>query len=225
MLDARTVVEEIRADLAPLERRILAHAYLAGLEAGELPRVALKIFAGQQHDIITSDLRSLALLLSRHGHLASRVFLQNVLAGEAAALTALGGFAQALGMKQAELEAFEPLPAAHAYCGYVAWLGLYGSDAELAGAFLVNLAAWGTNCGRMSRALKQNYGMSNSDVAFFDLFANLPPSEDAALAVIQAGLERGIAARLIHRAARMLQSYELMYWDAMAEAAGLQARE
>jgi len=40
--------------------------------------------------------------------------------------------------------------------------------------------------------------------------------------VIQEGLDRGIPPRLIHRAARMLQGYELMYWDAMAEVAGIQ---
>ena len=120
------------------------------------------------------------------------------------------------------LEAFEPTPAGHAYCAFVAWLALQGSDAELVGAFLVNFATWGTNCGRMRNALAKHYGFAASDLAFFDLFANLPPLDDEARAVIQGGLDRGIPARLIHRAARMLQGYELMYWDAMAEAAGVQ---
>jgi hypothetical protein len=35
----------------------------------------------------------------------------------------------------------------------VAWLALYGSEAEVAAGFLVNFPAWGANCGRMSRAL------------------------------------------------------------------------
>jgi hypothetical protein len=48
----------------------------------------------------------------------------------------------------------EPIPAAHAYGAYMAWLAMYASDAELAGALLVNFAAWGANCGRMSRALR-----------------------------------------------------------------------
>ena len=56
-------------------------------------------------------------------------------------------------------------------------------------------------------------------VSFFDLFANLPPADDTALAVIQGGLDRGVASALIERAARLLQGYELMYWDTMAEAA------
>jgi hypothetical protein len=72
----------------------------------------------------------------------------------------------------------------------------------------------------MNRALKAQYGLSVEAVAFFDLFANLPPADDSAFAVIQAGLERGVAPALVHRAARLLLRYELMFSDSMAEAAG-----
>jgi thiaminase len=221
MTSAQELVATIRQDLRELDEKIRNHPFLQTLESGEVRREGLRMFAGQQFHIISSDLRSLALLVSRHGTLPSRHFLMNSLAGEVAAREALESFARALGMTTGELEACEPLPAAHAYCAYVAWLALYGSDAELAGAFLVNFAAWGANCGRMSKSLQAQYGMDKPAVAFFDLFANLPPFEEEALSVIQGGLDRGIPARLIPRAARMLQGYELMYWDAMVEAAGI----
>ena len=73
----------------------------------------------------------------------------------------------------------------------------------------------------MSRALKERYGLAPEAIQFFDLFANLPSGDQPALAVIQGGLDRGVAPALIHRAARLLQGYELMYWDAMAEAAAV----
>jgi hypothetical protein len=80
---------------------------------------------------------------------------------------------------------------------------------------LVNFAAWGANCGRMNKVLRNRFGFSGADTTFFDLFANLPSFENEALAVIQAGLDRGVSPKLIHRAALMLQGYELMYWDVM----------
>jgi thiaminase len=221
MTGARQLVGQIRAELKPLDDRIVQHPYLEALEAGKVTRAALQAFAGQQYHILTSDLRSIALLVSRHGALPSRPFLLKVLQGEAAALDALPAFAAALGLGPADLEAAEPQPAGHAYGAFVAWLALYGSDAELAAAFLVNFAAWGANCGRMSRALQARHGLARTDVAFFDLFANLPPSEVEALGVIQGGLDRGLPAARIRRAARLLQGYELMFWDAMAEAADL----
>jgi thiaminase len=216
MSNALELVEQIRADLRSINEKILGHPYLSALEQGRLQRDLIRAFAEQQHHIIRSDLRSIALIISRHGTFPSRPFLMNLLQGEAAAMERLHTFAGALSMSDADLERCEPIPAAHAYCSFVAWLALYGSDAELAGAFLINFAAWGTNCGRISRALRDRYGFAEPVLAFFDFFANLPPFDQEALNVIQNGLDRGIPARLVHRAARMLQDYELMYWDAIA---------
>jgi hypothetical protein len=72
-------------------------------------------------------------------------------------------------------------------------------------------------CNRMKKVLRNSFGFSEADTAFLDLFANPPSFENEALAVIRAGLDRGVSPKLIHRAALMLQSYELMYWDAMLE--------
>jgi pyrroloquinoline quinone (PQQ) biosynthesis protein C len=221
MTQIRQWVDQIRLDLMPVEKQILGHRYLKALEQGRAQRDQLKLFAGQQYHIISSDLRSIALIVSRQGMLPSRPFLMNVLQGEAAALDALHRFASALGVEVKDLELVEPLPSAHTYCAFVAWLALYGSDAELAGAFLVNFPAWGSNCRRMSEALHKKYDLSSSALTFFDLFANMPSFEQEALVIIQNGLDRGIPKRLIHRAARLLQSYELMYWDAIADAGGI----
>ena len=179
----------------------------------------LATFAIQQHHIVGSDLRSIALLLARHGDRPSRPYLLNVLQGENNAYEALTRFAQTLKISHEKLHGSEPIPAAFAYSAFLAWLGTYGSDAEMAGALSLNFAAWGANCGKLSSALKANYGLAPESVAFFDLFANLPSQDHAAVVVIQDGLDRGIPATAIARAARMLQSYELMYWNAMADAA------
>ena len=221
MNNAKELVEKIRMDLRPVDKKILGHPYIMALSEGKLPLDSLRIFAGQQYHIITSDLRSIAGLLSRHGQLPSRPWLLAVLQGEAAALDALFTLAKKLSMNESDLKTFEPISAAYAYCTYVAWLGIYGSDGELAGAFLVNFAAWGANCGKMSKALQDHYGLTKGEVAFFELFSQMPPSEKQILEVIQGALDRGVEPAFIHRAARMLQAYELMFWDAMAEATGM----
>lgn len=221
MSDALPLVALIRSDLKSLEAKISGHAYLKALEENRVHPELLKVFVGQQHHIISSDLRSIALIVARQGMLPSGRFWINVLQGEAAALDALHAFAGTLGLELSDLERFELLPEAHAYCTFVAWLALYGSDAELAGAFLVNFSSWGANCGRMRNALHEKYGIAPSALVFFDLFADMPSFEKEALIIIQNGLDRGIPARLIHRAARMLQAYELMFWDAIATAAGV----
>jgi pyrroloquinoline quinone (PQQ) biosynthesis protein C len=221
MSGARELIDTIRTELKPLHHKIISHRYVAAVENGKLSRESLAMFAIQQYHIIASDLRSIALLLARHGNLPSRPYLLNVLQGENNAFEAVTTFAQALGISNEALAGSEPVPSAFAYSTFLAWLAMYGSDAEMAGALSLNFAAWGTNCATMSAALKSRYGLGADAVAFFDLFANFPVDSDTTVAVIQRGLDRGVPAAAIARAARMLQGYELMYWDGMAEAAGV----
>src|SRR5712692_4041174 len=93
--------------------------------------------------IIPGDLRSIALLVSRCEHPGSQQFFRDVLQGEAAALEALEPLATAVEMSPADRAAYEPAPGAQAYSAYLAWLCLYGSEAEVAAALSVNFAAWG----------------------------------------------------------------------------------
>ena len=216
MVDAKALLEGIRQDLQTVTEQLLHHPYVQALEEGKIGREKLRLFAGEQYSIIASDLKSVAYLLSRFGSAPSRDFFLGILQGERAAWDTLLTFADALGLSEAQLSEHEPLAGAHAYTCYMAWLALYASDAEIAAAYLVNFPAWGQNCGRLSRILKERFGLGEKEVAFFDLFASLPATFEAgALSVIQQGLDRGIEPNLIQRAARLLQAYELMYWDTL----------
>jgi thiaminase len=218
--DARNLIDEIGRQLKPVEKRLTTHPYLDALEEGRIGREKLCFVAGEQYHIINSDLRSVALLFHRHAHLPSRDYLLGTLQGEVAARAALLTFARrACDMSESDLQAYGPLPGCQAYPAYVTWLGAYGSDAEFAAAFLVNLPAWGAACGRVSEALTSSYGLPVGAVEFFDLFAQGDPGfEENSLRVIQDGLGRGIESSLIARAARLIQVYELLYWDTLHEA-------
>jgi pyrroloquinoline quinone (PQQ) biosynthesis protein C len=219
MSGARQLVAETRRQLEPVAEKLATHPYLTALEEARLAKEKLRLVAGEQYHIISSDLRSIALLLNRHGHLPSRDYLFRLLESEASARDALLAFARALGMCADDLQAYDPMPGCQAYPSYVSWLSLYSSDAAFAAAFLVNLPAWGTNCARMSAALKAKYSLASEAVAFFDLFVAPETDFEAdSLRVIQAGLDRGVDPASISRAARLIQAYELLYWDSLHEA-------
>lgn len=223
MVDAGPLVEETRQELQAIEMRIRQHPYLDALEAGSLSRDELRRFAGQQHHIIESDLKAMALLIAKAESSESREFFWGGIQGERSALEALQAFAGALPMRPEDLKAAEPIPGAFAYSAYVAWLAFFGSCAEFAAAFLVNLEAWGGNCARMSQALRARYQLQDSAVAFFDLFSSPPPGfQERALRVIQEGLNRGVKPEHVRRGARMLQGYELLYWDTLHHAVAAQ---
>ena len=71
----------------------------------------------------------------------------------------------------------------------------------------------------MGEALRSKYELSETDVAFFILFATAPPGfEGRAAAVVAEGMAHGVAPGKIRRAATLLQEYELLFWDTMAQA-------
>jgi hypothetical protein len=211
-----SLMGEMKDLLRPLEEKILRHPYLADLEEKKIGREKLRYFVGEQHRIITSDLRSVGLLLSRHGLPPGREFFWMVLQGEVEALKGLDRFASALGITGRELEAYEPLPEAQAYKAYMAWLSVFGSAAEVAGAFLANFPAWGANCGRMRKALMEGYALRGEDLYFLELFSTpVAEFEEKARLVIDDGISRGVTTSAIKEASRMLQGYELMFWDGL----------
>ena len=137
------LVERVRHELQPIDAKILNHSYLQALQDGRIERERLRLFAAQQAYIIGSDLRSVALMVARASSEGSRAFFLELLEGERAALNALESFTAAVSGPAATAGAEEPLPGAFAYCAFVAWLSLYASEAEFAGALLINLPVWG----------------------------------------------------------------------------------
>jgi len=205
------LLAQARAELAPLEAAITGHRLLDAIEA--LPDTTLRAFAGEQYAILRSDRRSFSHLAARFPDApAGRLFLE-LATGEGRALDRLFALAASLGLDEDGLRVYEPRAAAQAYPAYVAWLALNGSRADVALAFLANLEAWGANCGRMAEALR-----SRVDVSFFEFFAQTPPGfEENALAVVEQGPDAGESPEQALRAAKRLQAYELLYWDAIAD--------
>ena len=207
-MNAPELLAAVRAELAPVERALAEHRYLAELEAGRLPLESLRAFAGEQRAIIASDRTSFEHLAVRFSEPPAGSFFAEMAAGEAEALRLLDRFAAQVGLA----DEYEPLAGCQAYPAYVAWLALNGSPADVALAFLANLAAWGRSCGRIRDALRPAYG--EHAVAFFDFFAEPPAGfEKRALALVATGDPRSA-----RRAARLLQAYELLYWDTLANA-------
>jgi thiaminase len=207
-VNATQLLADVRAELAPVERVLAEHRYLLELEAGRVSPDSLRAFAGEQRAIIASDRRSFEHLAARFPEAPAGPFFAEMAAGEAEALELLESFAA-----RVELSGeYEPLAGCQVYPAYVAWLALNGSPAAVALAFLANLAVWGRSCARMRDALRPAYG--DDAVAFFDFFAHSPPGfEERALSLVASG-----DARSARRAARLLQAYELLYWDTLADA-------
>jgi thiaminase len=212
------LLEELGRDLADVERSIRSHRFLDALAERLVPEDRLRAFAGEQFSIVTSDRRSFAFLAARFPTGPAGDFFLAMAEGEGQALSLLVNFAAWLGLEPDQLAAHEPEAGAQAYPAFVAWLALNGSRSDVVLALLANLAAWGANCARMSQSLRERYGAHEEAVAFFDFFATPPPGfEERALALLDDALRSGDSPWRARRAARLLQAYELRFWDTVAE--------
>lgn len=215
-VDAATLCGRVRESLREVEQQIRHNRWLADLEAGTLDRQALRGFAGEQLFVIPSDRRSFESLARRRPDEPAHGYLTGMAAGEGVALAALDTLATAVGLTGTARDGYEPTPGCQAYPNYVARLARDGSPAEMAGAFLVNLEAWGGACARMHTALTVHYGLGEADCAFLTHFSGPTDElERTSLAVIDAGLAEGVDPAAIARAARLLQAYELQFWQGL----------
>ena len=164
-------IEQIRSDLSNTIDAILNHPYLDALEKKELSKVKLEIFICEQFHIITNDKRNFAFTISKtSSDIASKLFT-DCLDVELNALENLTIIAEELIIDKRKVEAYEQLAGCQAYTNYLTRLAVYGSDAEILTALLIDLPVWGANCSKISSILKKNYGFSEKSCIFLDKFA------------------------------------------------------
>ena len=196
---------------------VLNHPYLSALEKNEIKREKLQIFVCEQYHIIKNDRRSFALMVSKSSDEVATELFTDCLSAEVKALENLVPMAEELGISGSRdrIESYEPLAGCHAYSNYLTRLAVFGSDAEILAALLVDLRVWGANCSKISSCLKKNYGFTNNSCMFLDQFAAPLPEDfiEKSNNLILRFNNLAQKERVIQRAARLILDYELLFWD------------
>jgi TENA/THI-4/PQQC family len=212
---AADLLKAIQRELTPAED---ANRLVPLIALGKAPLAAIAALAAEEQHIVVSDRRSFFALAGRSADSAAIGFFSGLAQGETLALAKLPALAAAAGLSEDELRAYEPRAGAQAYPAFVAWLTRNAEPAEVVLALFVNFAAWGEYCATVSQALRKHYGFDDEACAFFDFFATpVPEMEEQAVAAVQTWLDTGMPTRSARRYARLLQSYELMFWNTLAE--------
>lgn len=214
ILDTTSLLKSIREDLASLNEKILAHPYVAEAENGKLNLDQIKAFVINQYYIVTYDIKSLGLMLSRSSTRKEATFFKNVLDGDIEGLDLLVKLGNSLELPVEQLEKYSVIPEAVAYTHYMASLASFALPGEQAIALIVNLPVWGANCGKLSKALRMNYDIT--ETGFLEMFSlPMDAAEQKALELAKHYLPE--RAGHIKRAAVFIQAYELMFWNGIYE--------
>ncbi|EIV95468.1 transcriptional regulator [Frankia sp. QA3] len=209
------LLDAVRAELAPAPD---ANRFVAEVARGGAPLSSVAALAAEESRVVPSDRRSFLFLAARAADTVAGEFFSALAAGESQAAVTLAPLAEAAGMDQAALAAYQVRPQAQAYPAYVAWLALNADPAEVVIATVANFAAWGSYCAALGTALRADYGFGDDACAFFDFFAGgAQELERLAVDAVAQALSAGQPLARAREYGRLLQGYELMFWDMLAD--------
>ena len=212
---AAELLDTIRRELAPGESE---NRLVPLVAAGKADKAAIGALAAEQHRIIEADWRSFLTLAARSTEPASREFFSGLAGGEGLAKAKLAPLAAACGFDEAAIRDYKPRPGCQAYPAYVSWLALHSDPATAVLTLVANFAAWGGYCATIAQGLREHYGFDDEACGFFDFFATpVPEIEEQALAAAQAGIDAGIDLSPAMEQGTLLQAYELMFWNTLAD--------
>ncbi|MEV0680043.1 transcriptional regulator [Actinosynnema sp. NPDC050436] len=214
---ARELLDRIREQVAGDHG---VNRFVPLVAAGRVPVPVLGALAAEESRIVPGDWRSFLTLAARADGPAGRGFFTSLSEGEALALPLLAPLAAAAGLDEEAVRDYRPQPGCQAYAAYVAWLALNADPAVAAVAVLTNFAAFGEYCATIAAALRDHYGFDEDARAFFDFFGTPAPElEQQGLAAVQAGIDAGVSFDKAVEHVRLLQGYELMFWNTLADLA------
>ena len=218
---ARVLVRQIREDLATVEDQIRNAPFIGAVEAGAASVEQIAAVVAEEYSIVRSDTNSFTQMAARWDTQQGSHFFDDLASGEALAAPLVLDFAANVGLDEKDLAAYEPRPKGQTYPSRVAWIASNADRASAAASFLVNFAVFGENMGRIRDALIAVYGFAPEQIEFFTFFAEpIPGFEDDAIEVIATGLIEGACPVDARRSARLLQAYELDFWQAASDPPG-----
>jgi thiaminase len=125
--------------------------------------------------------------------------------------------AAAVGSDDRALARYRPQAGCQGYPSYLCRQAAHADPADVVLAIAANFAAWGEYCGRIAAALRAHYGLTDEQCGFFDFFATPSPElAEAAERAIDASRD-DIDLERVMEYGRLLQDYELMFWNTLAD--------
>jgi len=210
-MKSREFIERIRLDLHDINSKILNHKFIKDLSEGKIELNKIKYFLSQQYYIATHDARALAIMYSRCEYPDNEFFFQ-LLLGHQQALKNLTKDLKSLSIDPSIIKEILNHKAI-AYTNFLLSLAWYGTLEEQIVAILINFPIFVSNINKMGSILKERYGI---EVKFFLEAKWEKDLEDLGLSILDKltleGREKEL--RLI---SRLIQEYELDYWDAVYE--------
>jgi hypothetical protein len=210
--DARHLLATATDRLAPEPG---ANRFVELASRGELARTTMLTYVAAESVIFASDQGSFLTLAGRSAGDERQFFLALAM-GETMGLAALPALAAAYEGTAPPLgEDADAL--CRAYPSYVGWLALNADPADVVLGLLANFPHWCEGFAVLAKALRQHHGLDDTATAFLDALS-VPNAQllEQGVALLSARLAAGWRPDTALSYARLLRSYDLLFWNTVA---------
>ncbi|WP_242907717.1 hypothetical protein [Actinomadura terrae] len=200
-------------------RSPVRNALLEGLRGGEVTTEQLRRLVAVEYRCHQGELVAYGTLMSRFPHAPAGGFLIELSGLVYKAHPKLRATARALGVGDQDLGHWPPGTDAAAFNGFISYLALHGTQADVALAMHTDMVVYFGACAELADGLRA--GTMDVPEEFFAYYEGGPPEElrDQALETVQDGLDRGDDPDAAVRNARLLEEHIGLFWKAAADAA------
>lgn len=196
----------IRKEISKINYEIANHEVIKLAEKGKLEIEKIKKFVSNEKYISFSDMKALALALSKCESLDEAEILYDLIGHHLKAMEELNKLYE-------EIKAVEePSPSSFNYAHYFLWLSWNLSTEEFLSLVFLNFPVWTKAAYRFKKALRKNYEIKN--LGFFPKsLKTYKTLEEKFKNIAKKELDYG---KLLSMA-RILQTYEKSFWDSLIE--------
>jgi len=202
-MTALEFLERLRYELSEINNKILRHRFITEIVEGKLDINKIKDFAEQQFYIASNDAKALAIMYSRSNFPENDFFLK-LLIEHQEALKRLMNFLKNLNV---DVSKIKPKAQTVAFTHFFFKLAFLHNIEEQIVCILINFPIFIENLNKIGKALKEKYNIQ--EVSFFEEAKWDKELEFLALKI----LENYKLGENVKISARLIQEYELMYWD------------
>lgn len=199
-------IEKLRHELKDINDKILKHPFITEAVQGNLSLDKIKLFVENQFYIASNDSKALAIMYSRAEYPDNEFFLKLLVSHQ----KALERLRDLINYFKIDLREIKVNARIVSYTHFFFNLAFLGSLQEQIVAILINFPIFIEAINKLGKALKENYQIQ--EVSFFQEAKWDRELEYLALKILE---KYNLQDEKIKRTARLIQEYELEYWDSL----------
>jgi len=199
-------IEKLRHELEEINQKITKHPFILDAVQGKLGIEKIRLFIEQQHYVALNDAKALAIMYSRSDFPDNEFFLR-LLVSHQKALERLNKIIHHFNI---DVNKIKPISKAISYTHFLFHLAFFGSIQEQVIAIIINFPIFIESINKLGKALREKYQFS--EVSFFEEAKWDKELEFLALKILE---KHDFQTPSVKNAARLIQEYELEYWDCL----------